>query len=46
MDFNMVELFENKIADFFGAPYAIAFDSCIHGRGAFLYLTKAKKIII
>ncbi|MDC1216936.1 DegT/DnrJ/EryC1/StrS family aminotransferase [Flavobacteriaceae bacterium] len=45
MDFNTVELFENKIAEFFGAPYAVAFDSCTHGIEACLYLTKAKKII-
>lgn len=46
MDFNTVELFENKIAKFFGAPYAVAFDSCTHGIEACLYLTKAKKIIV
>ena len=46
MDFNTVELFEKKIAEFFGAPYAVAFDSCTHGIEACLYLTKAKKIIV
>jgi len=46
MDFNTVEIFENKIAEFFGAPYAVAFDSCTHGIEACLYLTKAKKIIV
>tara|TARA_B100000989_G_scaffold188187_1_gene141672 strand:- start:18003 stop:18593 length:591 start_codon:yes stop_codon:yes gene_type:complete len=46
MDFNKVEIFENKIAQFFGAPYAVAFDSCTHGIEACLYLTKAKKIIV
>ena len=46
MDFNTVELFENKIAEFFGAPYAVAFDSCTHGIEACLYLTKAKKITV
>tara|TARA_Y200000002_G_scaffold355625_1_gene336754 strand:- start:202 stop:792 length:591 start_codon:yes stop_codon:yes gene_type:complete len=46
MDFNTVEIFENKIADFFGAPYAVAFDSCTHGIEASLYFTKAKKIIV
>lgn len=30
-DFNIVEKFENKIAEFFGAPYAVAVDSCTHG---------------
>ena len=46
MDFNTVQSFEKKIAEFFGAPYAVAFDSCTHGIEACLYLTKAKKIII
>ena len=46
MDFNTVEKFENKLADFFGSPYAVAFDSCTHGIEACLYLTKAKKIIV
>ena len=46
MDFNTVQTFEKKIAAFFGAPYAVAFDSCTHGIEACLYLTKAKKIII
>lgn len=27
----MVTEFENKIAEFFGAPYAVAVDSCTHG---------------
>lgn len=31
INFNTVKLFENKIAEFFGAPYAIAVDSCTHG---------------
>ena len=46
MDFNTVQIFEKKIADFFGAPHAVAFDSCTHGIEACLYLTKAKKIIV
>ena len=46
MDFNTVEKFENKLADFCGSPYAVAFDSCTHGIEACLYLTKAKKIIV
>ena len=45
MDFSTVQTFEKKIADFFGAPFAVAFDSCTHGIEACLYLTKAKKII-
>jgi len=31
MSFNIVTEFENKIAEFFGAPYAVAVDSCTHG---------------
>jgi dTDP-4-amino-4,6-dideoxygalactose transaminase len=31
IDFNTVTLFEQKIAEFFGAPCAIAVDSCTHG---------------
>lgn len=31
MSFNTVKEFENKIAEFFGSPYAIAVDSCTHG---------------
>lgn len=31
MSFETVTEFENKIAEFFGAPYAVAVDSCTHG---------------
>ena len=31
MSFNIVEKFENKIAEFYGAPYAVAVDCCTHG---------------
>ena len=31
MNFSVVTQFENKVAEFFGAPYAIAVDSCTHG---------------
>tara|TARA_R110000744_G_scaffold332142_1_gene437546 strand:- start:1788 stop:2384 length:597 start_codon:yes stop_codon:yes gene_type:complete len=31
MSFNIVKLFEEKIAEFFGAPYAVAVDCCTHG---------------
>lgn len=31
VNFEIVTEFENKIADFFGSPYAIAVDSCTHG---------------
>lgn len=31
MSFQTIKIFENKIAEFFGSPYAIAVDSCTHG---------------
>jgi len=31
MSFDLVEKFENVIADFFGAPHAVAVDCCTHG---------------
>ena len=31
MNFNVVTDFEKEIAKFFGAPYAVAVDSCTHG---------------
>ena len=31
MSFEIVREFENKIAEFFGAPYAVAVDCCTHG---------------
>ena len=31
MSFKVVQEFENKIADFFGAPYVVAVDCCTHG---------------
>jgi len=31
MSFDTVKLFETQIADFFGAPYAVAVDCCTHG---------------
>ena len=30
MSFELIEKFENKIAKFYGAPYAVAVDSCTH----------------
>lgn len=36
--------FENRIADFFGAPYAVAVDSCTHGLELCLRMLKAKSI--
>jgi len=31
MNFNNVKLFETKIAEYFGSPYAVAVDCCTHG---------------
>ena len=31
MNFNVITEFETEVAKFFGAPYAIAVDSCTHG---------------
>ncbi|MDC1010437.1 DegT/DnrJ/EryC1/StrS family aminotransferase [Flavobacteriaceae bacterium] len=31
MSFEKIELFEKKVANFFGAPYGIAVDCCTHG---------------
>jgi dTDP-4-amino-4,6-dideoxygalactose transaminase len=31
MSFNKITEFENKIAEFFGSPYAVAVDCCTHG---------------
>jgi dTDP-4-amino-4,6-dideoxygalactose transaminase len=44
MNFNIVTEFENKIATFFGAPYAIAVDSCTHGIELCLRYTNASEI--
>jgi dTDP-4-amino-4,6-dideoxygalactose transaminase len=46
MNFETVTLFENKIADFFGAPYAIAVDSCTHGIELALRYTNANSISV
>jgi len=44
MNFNTVTTFENKVAEFFGAPYAIAVDSCTHGIELALRYTQVDKI--
>ncbi len=44
MDFSVVEEFENKIADFYGAPYAVAVDCCTHGIELCLRYTNANII--
>lgn len=44
VNFEVVGEFEKRIAEFFGAPYAIAVDSCTHGIEICLRYTKAKSI--
>jgi dTDP-4-amino-4,6-dideoxygalactose transaminase len=44
MNFNIVTEFEQKIAEFFGSPYAVAVDSCTHGIELCLRYTNEKKI--
>ena len=31
MSFQVVKEFEDRVAEFFGAPYAVAVDCCTHG---------------
>lgn len=40
---NTVELFEIKIANFFGSPYAVATDCCTHAIELCLQLKSIKK---
>lgn len=44
MSFEIVREFEHKIAEYFGAPYAIAVDSCTHGIELALRYTEADYI--
>jgi dTDP-4-amino-4,6-dideoxygalactose transaminase len=44
MTFEVVSIFEDKIAEFFGSKYAIAVDSCTHGLELCLRYTKETKI--
>lgn len=44
MNFTILTEFENKIAEFFGSPYAVATDSCTHGLELCLRHTKETKI--
>jgi len=46
MSFQTVTKFENEIAKFFGAPYAIAVDSCTHGIELALRYTRADSITV
>lgn len=44
--FKLVTEFEKQVAEFFGAPYAIAIDSCTHGVEIALRLKEVKKICV
>lgn len=44
MSFDIIKTFENKIAQFFGSPFAVAIDCCTHGVELSLRLTNATKI--
>lgn len=44
MNFEVVTKFEEKIAEFFGAPFAIAVDSCTHGIELCLRYKRSKTI--
>lgn len=44
MSFEKIKEFENEIAKFFGAPYAVAVDCCTHGLELCLRMKNAKKI--
>lgn len=46
MNFEIVEKFEERIANFFGAKFAIAVDSCTHGIELCLRYTNADKITV
>lgn len=46
MSFNTITKFEEKIAEFFGSPYAIAVDCCTHGVELCLRYTNARKISV
>ena len=44
MSFELIKTFENKIAEFFGSPYAVAVDCCTHGVELCLRRNKVKTI--
>jgi dTDP-4-amino-4,6-dideoxygalactose transaminase len=46
MSFQAITEFENKIAEFFGSPYAIAVDSCTHGVELALRYTQVDHITV
>lgn len=44
MSFEVIKTFEDKIAEFFGSPYAVAVDCCTHGVELCLRRDKVKTI--
>ena len=46
MSFEIVKKFENGIAEFYGAPYAVGVDSCTHAIELCLRYIKPQKIEI
>lgn len=46
MSFDVINKFENEVASFFGAPYAVAVDCCTHGIELCLRRQKIKKIVV
>ena len=46
MSFNSVKIFENQLADWWGAPYAVATDCCTHAIELALRYTKADDITV
>ena len=46
MSFNKITEFENKVAKFFGSPYAVAVDCCTHGIELCLRYKNIRKITV
>lgn len=46
INFESVSIFEKQVAEFFGAPFAIAVDSCTHGIELVLRYKNCKKITV
>ena len=46
MSFKVIADFENEVANFFGAPYAVAVDCCTHGLELCLRHKGATKITV
>ena len=46
INFEVVKMLEEEIANFFGSPYAVAVDSCTHGVELALRYTNAKKMVV